>query len=177
MRVPVTDLIGKPGSTRAVRFEIAPEELREAGELGPADEAVTQPLALDLQLEAVVEGILVTGTVDVDLELPCGRCLQPQKVEHTIPVAELYVDPRKVREEEDDDAYLIDEDLATLDLDPMLRDAVVMEVPVRTLCREDCAGLCPTCGANRNDEDCGHRPGDEPDPRWAALKKLQLPAD
>lgn len=178
MRVSVVDLIGKPGQTRAFARAVTPTELAEAGELGPADGAITSDVDVDLQLEAVVEGILVTGTIDVDLELPCSRCLEPQRSEQTIAVAELFLDPRKVREDEDDeDTYVIDDDLAHLDLGPLLRDAVVMEVPVRTLCRDDCAGLCPTCGTNRNDHDCGHRPEEGEDPRWAKLRQLQLPAD
>lgn len=177
MRVSVTDLVGKPGQTRSLRRDVTPQELAETGELGPAEGAVTDDLTVDLQLEAVVEGILVTGAVDVDLGLPCARCLQVQHDEQTIAVAELFVDPRKAREDEDDDTYLIEQDMAHLDLGPLLRDAVVMEVPVRTLCREDCAGLCPMCGANRNDHDCGHRPDAGEDPRWAKLKQLQLPPD
>ena len=176
MRVPVTDLVGHPGATRALVQDVVPEEVDEHDEWGPADDTLDGPLRVDLGLDAVVEGILVRGTVDFDLEVPCARCLTPQRLEHTIPVAELFTDPRKVEEEADDeDGYRIDDDLAHIDLGPLLRDTVVMEVPVRVLCRDDCQGLCPVCGTDRNETDCGHRPDEDPDPRWAALAELDVP--
>ena len=175
MRVPVTDLVGHPGATRAVVETVLPEQVDDHPDWGPAEGALEGPLQLDLTLESVVEGILVRGTVDVDLELPCARCLSPQRLEHTVPVAEMFMDPRKVDPEDDEDGYRIDDDLAHLDLAPMLRDTVVMEVPVRVLCREDCQGLCPVCGTDRNETDCGHRPDEEPDPRWAALADVEVP--
>lgn len=174
MRVPITDLLGHPGTSRAVVVDVVPAEMGEE-DWGPAEGALEGPLHVDVTLDSVVEGILVRGTVDVDLVLPCARCLQPQRIEHTVPVAELFVDPRREQDVDDEDAYRIDDDLAHLDLAALLRDTVVMEVPVRVLCREDCAGLCPTCGADRNETDCGHRPDQEPDARWAALADLELP--
>lgn len=175
MRVPVTDLVGHPGATRAVVDDVVLDEVDEHPDWGPADGVIVPPLHLDLELDAVVEGILVRGTVDVDLEVPCARCLKPQRLEHTVPVAELFTDPRRVEEDDDEDGYRIDDDLAHLDLGPLLRDTVVMEVPVRVLCRDDCQGLCPVCGQDRNEADCGHRPDEEPDPRWAALADLDVP--
>lgn len=175
MRVPVTDLVGHPGATRPVVDDVVLADVDEHPDWGPADGVVVGPLHLEVELDAVVEGILVRGTVDVDLEIPCARCLKPQRLEPTVPVAELFTDPRRVEEDDDEDGYRIDDDLAHLDLGPLLRDTVVMEVPVRVLCRDDCQGLCPVCGQDRNEADCGHRPDEEPDPRWAALADLDLP--
>ena len=175
MRIPVTDLVGHPGATRAVVQDVLPAEVDEYGDWGPAEGVVVGPLHLALDLDSVVEGILVRGTVDVDLEVPCSRCLVLQRLEHTVPVAEMFTDPRRLDEDDDEDGYLLDEDLAHLDLGPLLRDTVVMEVPVRLLCREDCQGLCPVCGADRNEADCGHRPDEEPDPRWAKLADVDVP--
>lgn len=175
MRVPVTDLVGHPGATRAVVQDVTPDEIDDHAEWGPAEGVVVAPLHLELDLESVVEGILVRGTVDVDLEVACARCLQPQRLEHTVPVAEMFVDPRRAEADDDEDSYRIDQDLAHLDLGQLLRDTVVMEVPVRVLCREDCQGLCPVCGTDRNVTDCGHRPDEEPDPRWAALADVDVP--
>ena len=175
MRVPVTDLVGHPGATRTVVEDVLPGEVDEHDEWGPAENTVVAPLHLELELNSVVEGILVRGTVDVDLEVPCARCLTPQRLEHTIPVAEMFTDPRRVEEDDDEDGYRIDDDLAHLDLAPLLRDTVVMDVPVRVLCREDCQGLCPVCGQDRNEADCGHRPDEDPDPRWAKLADLDVP--
>lgn len=176
MRVPVIDLIGNPGSWRALEQSLVLAEVDENGHWGPAQDTVDGPVHLDVTMEAVVEGILVRGTVDLDLKVPCARCLVPQRLEHTIAVAELFTDPRRLEDpDEEFDGYLIDEDRAHLDVSALLRDTVVMDVPVRVLCRDDCQGLCPRCGADRNLTDCGHRPEDEPDPRWAALADLDLP--
>lgn len=178
MRVPVTDLVGKPGSTRLLQRAVTRTDMGEAGyEWGPAEETVTSDLQLDVTLEAVVEGILVRGTVDVDLTIPCSRCLVDQHLEHTAAIAELFMDPRRIREDEadDEDVYLIDADLAALDLGPLLRDTVVMEIPVQLLCRPECQGLCPVCGTDRNERDCGHRQEAGADPRWAKLADLDLP--
>ena len=175
MRIPVTDLVGHPGATRAVVQEVVPADVDEHGDWGPAEGVVVGPLQLAFNLDSVVEGILVRGTVDVDLEVPCARCLAPQRLEHTVPVTEMFTDPRQLDEDDDEDGYLIDDDLAHLDLGPLLRDTVVMEVPVRLLCRDDCQGLCPVCGADRNEGDCGHRPDEEPDPRWAKLADVDVP--
>lgn len=176
MRVPVTDLVGHPGAHRALGQAVAPEDVDDHDQWGPADGKVVGDLQLDLVLESVVEGILVRGTVDVDLDVACARCLEVQRLEHTVPVAEMFADPRRLDEDEvDEQDFLLDDDLAHLDLGPLLRDTVVMEVPVRVLCREDCQGLCPVCGTDRNQTDCGHRPGDEPDPRWAKLADLDVP--
>lgn len=177
MRVPVTDLVGKPGATRELSRTLTREDVGGDGDsLGPADEALKGPIVLDLDLDSVVEGILVRGQVSFDIELPCARCLEPQRAEHSVYVAELYQDPRKRDpEDEEDPGYEIVDDLTAIDLSVMLRDAILMDMPVKVLCREDCQGLCPVCGADRNETDCGHRPEDAPDPRWAALADLDVP--
>ncbi len=175
LRVPVTDLVGHPGATRALTEVVEADDVDEHDEWGPAEDTLAGPLQLDFVLESVVEGILVRGTVDVDLDLACARCLAIQRLEHTVSLAELFVDPRRAEAEDDEDSYRLDVDLSHLDLGPLLRDTVVMEVPVRVLCRDDCQGLCPVCGVDRNVTDCGHRPDEEPDPRWAALADLELP--
>jgi uncharacterized protein len=69
------------------------------------------------------------------------------------------------------ETYLLEDDV--IDLEPMVRDALLLELPLAPLCRDDCAGLCPTCGANRNDEPCDCAEA-EPDPRWAALRSLEI---
>ena len=71
----------------------------------------------------------------------------------------------------DGETYLLDHDC--IDLDQVVRDAVVLELPPAPLCRDDCRGLCPICGADRNDTDCDCVEDDD-DPRWAALRSLEL---
>lgn len=123
---------------------------------------------LDLRLESVVEGVLVTGTADVPLAGECARCLQKFTDESSYDMQELYFYPGKDAEE---DALFIEDEL--IDLDPVLRDAVVLELPFTPLCRDDCLGLCPTCGFVLND-DPDHSHGEQVDPRWEALQNLDV---
>lgn len=176
MRVPVTDLVRKPGATRALVTRAAPEDV-DAGASWGGDRTVSSPIELDLALESVVEGILVRGQVAFRVELECGRCLAPVVVDHVAHVAELFVDPgRREPDDEDDPGYEIEVDLAAIDLATMIRDTVSMAIPVQPRCRPDCMGLCPTCGTDRNLHDCGHRPESTGDPRWARLAELDLSA-
>ena len=128
---------------------------------------------LDLRLEAVMEGVLVTGTARVGLEGECVRCLGPITDELEVDLQELYVyDDRDHDPDEDDEVSMLEGDL--VDLEPLLRDAVVLALPFQPLCMEDCPGLCVECGARlADDPDHGH---DEPvDPRWSALTELVEP--
>jgi uncharacterized protein len=193
MRVPVTGLVGRPGERRSLVVDVAPEEFGD-DPWGPTFEELVGEVALELTLEAVSEGVLVRGTVRATPRASCARCLTPVLLEQVTEVTELHRstgahpvrrgaarDARSDDMELDDAADLEDVDYelvdgdSALELDRMVRDAVVVGQPVRVLCRPDCAGLCPTCGADRNAEPCTH--GDEPaiDPRWEALRGLRLP--
>ncbi|MGH1562525.1 YceD family protein [Mumia sp. DW29H23] len=121
---------------------------------------------LELRLESVMEGILVTGTASVHTSGECVRCLKDIDGEMTVDLQELYVYDD---EEEDDDTARLEGDL--LDLEPVLRDAVVLALPHNPLCVPDCPGLCPECGARLAD-DPEHTHGEAVDPRWAALSQL-----
>lgn len=177
MRVPVTDLIGSPGATRALARAVPVDEFGD-DPWGAAEDAIEDPVELDLHLDAVVDGILVRGALRFEVELACARCLEGQRRSIDVDVAELFFDPAKLEHEDDDEpGYLIIDDLTAIDLSTMVRDALLIDLPVRVLCRDDCQGLCPECGADRNLVDCGHRPGERPDPRWAKLQELDLPAE
>jgi|Tabmets5t2r1_1033131.scaffolds.fasta_scaffold17172_2 uncharacterized protein len=126
------------------------------------------PVELDLRLESVVEGVLVTGTAKVQVRGECVRCLGPVSDELEVEIQELYVYPGV--EADNDLASRLEGDL--IDLESLLRDAVVLDLPFQPLCREDCAGLCVECGANLN-EDPDHRHEADLDPRWAALQALE----
>lgn len=135
-------------------------------------------LELDLRLESVVEGVLVSGTVTTTVAGECARCLEPVSRPFVVDLQELYAYPatdaqgrwEPVTDQDTDDDELFQVDRDRLDLEPALRDAVVLALPVRPLCQEDCAGLCPQCGVRLDsDPDHGH---DETDPRWAALRDL-----
>ena len=122
-----------------------------------------------------MEGVLVTGTATAALEGECVRCLEPISDEIDVRFQELFVyddqDHRRVGDdEEDDESSRLEDDL--LDLEPLLRDAVVLALPFQPLCMDDCPGLCTECGARlADDPDHAH---DAPiDPRWAGLQQLQ----
>lgn len=128
------------------------------------------PVVLQLRLESVVEGVLVTGTADVEVVGECGRCLEPLRTAVTAQIQELFgyePDP------EDPDAPVLSGDL--LDLEPLVRDAVVLGLPLHPVCSDGCAGLCPDCGVRLADAGQGHH-HDHADPRWNALSALRLAA-
>ena len=135
------------------------------------------PVELDLRLEAVMEGVLVSGSASAELDGECARCLEPIEDDITVRLQELYVydDARHDASDKDldDEVSRLEDDL--LDLEPLLRDAVVLALPFQPLCVEDCPGLCVECGARlADDPEHGH---EEPiDPRWASLEALQDPA-
>ena len=124
-----------------------------------------------------MEGVLLTGTATATLVGECVRCLEPIEDEILARLQELYVYPDqhlKATEHDDrdldDETSLLEDDL--LDLEPLLRDAVVLALPFQPLCMDDCPGLCTECGARLADHpDHAH---DAPiDPRWAGLADLQ----
>lgn len=184
MRVPITGLVGHPGETRAVATAVERDAFG-TDPWGPAEQALLDPIGLDLHLDAVVDGILVRGELSFTLELGCARCLRPQRQHRTVEVVELFQRPRAPDETlgpdgeelEAEPGYVLIDDATAIDLSTMVRDAVLVDLPVRVLCREDCQGLCPTCGADRNETDCGHDAGPDPDPRWGKLAELRLPED
>ncbi len=124
-------------------------------------------------IESVVDGLLVRGTVSVPARVSCSRCL----AERAELISDDVVDLFRARDGsggEDDDDVGYDIVDATIDLDTLIRDAIAAAIPVRPLCRTECAGLCPTCGVDRNVAACeGH--AEQRDQRWAALADLQLP--
>lgn len=135
---------------------------------------------LDLRLEAVMEGVFVSGSVRARAVGECVRCLDEVVDDVDVRIQELYVYPERAAaaqdagdDDEEEDLRELDGDL--VDVEPALRDAVVTSLPFQPLCREDCPGLCSLCGARLAD-DPDHR-HDTIDPRWAALGGLQSTLD
>jgi uncharacterized protein len=130
------------------------------------------PLRLDVQLESVMEGVYVTGTVHGRATGQCGRCLVEFEQDVVVDLQELYAYPgkRPEGEEDEDDLRELEGDL--LDLEPALRDSVVPALPFQPVCRDDCPGLCSECGARLADDPGHHH--DVVDPRWSALQGLAL---
>jgi uncharacterized protein len=130
------------------------------------------PIEFDIRLEAVVEGVLVTGSAEAELAGECVRCLEEISSEITADFQELFVyddDSSAGGDDEDGETRRLEGDL--VDLEPLLRDAVVLALPFQPLCQDDCPGLCAECGARLAD-DPGHRHDPAVDPRWAALQGL-----
>ena len=122
------------------------------------------PIDLDLRLESVVEGVLVTGTAVVQLSGECVRCLVGISDELEVDVQELFTYSESEASEEE--ASRLRGEL--IDLEPVLRDQVVLELPFQPVCSEDCAGLCAECGTNLDDQP-EHTHDDGIDPRWSML--------
>jgi uncharacterized protein len=166
--VGVADLLRRPGNSRGEHLEAVLPGLRGTGGHVPDGAAVT----LDLRLESVNAGIVATGTVSAPWEGECRRCLRPIRARLEAKVQEVF----EAHPVEGETSKL---DVDRIDLEPLARDTVLLELPLAPLCREDCAGLCPVCGADRAEAaatgGCGH---DEPaaDPRWAALGDLRFDA-
>lgn len=124
-------------------------------------------LELDVQLEGVTEGVLVTATVTAALAGECARCLEPFSSATSVRFQELYT----LAEGAAADGYVLDGGL--LDLELALRDALVLELPLAPLCGADCLGLCPQCGVRLADAAPGHG-HEERGPMWAALKDVRV---
>ena len=132
-------------------------------------------IEFEIRLESVIDGVLVTGTALVDVTGECSRCLESLAFDLEVDLQEMFEHPEtdsRGREvdtgEDDDDLPKLEGDY--LDLEPVLRDAVVLALPMVPLCRPDCLGLCSECGANLNDDQ--EHTHDEVDPRWASLIDL-----
>lgn len=167
MRCHVAALVGNPGETQDLLTTIPAEDLDLAGEISVG------PVVLDLVLEGVVEGVLAMGTMDFDLQRPCARCLTELTEHHHVDVAEVYFHPAHRHPDDDPEYELVDDD-TTIDLEHLVHDGVLIDQPVRTLCRPDCAGLCVVCGVDRNIESCDCDTATPADPRWAALADVRL---
>ncbi|BDT88329.1 DUF177 domain-containing protein [Nocardia cyriacigeorgica] len=126
---------------------------------------------LDLRLQAVSEGVLITGTVSAPLTGECSRCLEPFDDEIELSLTELFAYPDSATEQttSEDEVYRMADDL--IDLEPVIVDALGVELPLQPLCTPDCAGLCPECGVRMAiaGSDHGH---EILDPRWAGLAKF-----
>lgn len=164
------DLGRRSGAMREVNTTVsAPESLGSS----MIAVAPTSPIRLDLRMEAVTEGVLVTGIVAATLTGECSRCLTEISQAVEVDVQELYMYPDKA-DPHDEDASVMEGEL--IDLEPLVRDEVLLDLPFMPLCRPDCSGLCPECGVDLND-DPQHEHAANTDPRWAALASWRSDAD
>ena len=160
--VPVADLLRRPGSARDEHREAVLEGLAVSGSAVVEGE----PVVVDAHLESVNEGIVVTGHVRAPWRGECRRCLKTVGGELDAILLEVF-EPEPV----DGETRRLEG--ATVDLEPVARESVLLELPLSPLCTEACRGLCDRCGADRND-DPAHSHEDPRDPRWSALDVLKF---
>jgi uncharacterized protein len=139
--------------------------------------AADADVMVDVDLEVVDGGVVATGSVSSRWVGECRRCLRPVSGELRAEVREVFERAPRLREgvlDEADEAETYPLTGDTLDLAPLARDALLLELPLAPLCRDDCAGLCPTCGADLTEHpcDCSQQ---SINPVWAALDGLRLP--
>ncbi|WP_031485158.1 YceD family protein [Streptomyces bicolor] len=169
----------RPGALQRLTREVdAPKDLGIQGVVGVPEGA---PVELELRLESVMEGVLVTGTARAQAEGECVRCLEPLQLDVEADFQEMFsypdaddrgrhhhgAEPGDDAEDDEDRLFLED---GLFDLEPVLRDAVVLALPMQPVCQEDCPGLCAECGARLADDPDHHH--DAVDIRWAALQGL-----
>jgi uncharacterized protein len=158
--VDVRDLLEDPGGSRRVTMEETFEDMAtELARILPED-----PVRIEVLLESVAEGIMVSGPLSGRLAFRCARCLKDFRGGFRYEIEELFAPSPG------DDEYPIAE--GRIDLEPLVRDTVVPALPFSPLCREDCLGLCERCGGDRNLGECTCGP--EVDPLWAALDDLRI---
>ncbi|MCI3933324.1 YceD family protein [Streptomyces sp. AN091965] len=169
----------RPGAmqrlTRTIDAPGAPAPFGVEGVVGVPEGA---PVELEIRLESVMEGVLVTGTARASAKGECVRCLEPLELELDADFQEMFsypdaddrgraAEPADDAEEDEDRLFIED---GMFDLEPVLRDAVVLALPMQPVCQEDCEGLCSACGARLTDDPDHHH--DAVDIRWAALQGL-----
>jgi len=164
LTVNVRELLRSPGSQRELHLREPLSDVRTP----VAEVAGEAPISIDGRIENVVDGLLVTAEITAPIRMECARCLTEVRDELKVDVQELFA--RSPDEAEEEGYAVLPGDV--LPLDTMVRDALVLAFPALPRCRPDCAGLCPTCGADRNVTDCGH--GDTvADVRWEPLGALR----
>jgi uncharacterized protein len=125
------------------------------------------------------DNVYARGSLKGLVTIACGNCLAPALVKIDAPLNLTFV-PHDEAEAADgsddplDDVDIASHDRVTVELEPIVREQVILAIPIAPRCREGCLGLCSTCGQNRNEGDCGHKPEPLEDPRFRALKNLKL---
>jgi len=167
VEVDVRDLVGHPGSSRSARIHQPVAGMAIELARVPDD----RPVDAELLLESVIEGIYVSGDISGSMDLSCAGCLKPIEQPFVVGVHELFAAPGAA---DPDEGYGLSPE-GVIDIEPMLRDAVVLTMPFSPRCSTGCRGLCERCGGDRNLGECSCGP--ETDPRWSALASIEFPDD
>lgn len=164
--VNVVELLRWPGTVKEVdvSLDVTDLEFNDARIVENTAASDADKIAVHLRLESLSNGVSVHGTVSATWVGECRRCVTPLRERMDVEVSELY---QKVVE--DPDAYAIEND--QINLLPMVRENILVAVPVGPLCRPDCPGLCPQCGADLSQTTCDCTV-DTRDPRWSVLDAL-----
>ena len=159
LRLNVGFLINAPiGSNRAFDFNYQTMRL--------GDDLTVREFSGMSRFSRTQQGLLLQGEFQAETELECVRCLEMFTQSLKWSVTDLYAFNRRNMTE----SGLLVPDEGQIDLEPLLREYALLEFPISPACKPDCKGLCPVCGENLNQTDCGHRP--EPDRPFSALKIL-----
>lgn len=169
-----------PEEGELVNETLNPSQLSEA--LSGTDVDCTRSsAAVNLQLSVTSDEVLVRGQVKATLLVPCASCLAPAQVAVDVPVQLLYrrADAESAEEAASDDDPQSELDFAehdgrVVDLEPMVREQLILSLPISPRCREACLGLCPECGQDRNLSDCGHSQKTAKVLAFIDLNKLKL---
>lgn len=154
-----------------LRVPIPGDVIHEA--TGDADLGRSQVTA-EVDLLRFNETVNVHGALRGDVTLPCNRCLGEAHIAVDVPLR-IVIGPESLGGEDslEEEVEYFTHDGEVVHLGDVLRESLILAMPMTALCREDCRGLCTVCGGNKNETDCGHAPS-IPDPRFAALKDLKL---
>ncbi len=162
LQISVHDLINKPGTMREKQVDVVIDESMANFAIGiPAGSTIE----IDARFESVHEGILVTGDAFATASGECSRCLDPIDSAVEVEFQELFAYSGT-----SEDDFVVENE--SIDLDQVIRDAVVLSLPFQPVCSAGCKGLCVTCGAKLN-EDPQHAHEAPVDPRWNALTNLK----
>jgi uncharacterized protein len=147
-------------------------------DLNPVDERVSliAPAAVNGKVRLSDNQVFVNGNVETRAQIECDRCLKPVEIPVNADFTLEYIGGSEY--ESSEAAELTEEELSVsvfdgeaIDVDEIVKEQILLAVPTRMLCREDCKGICPECGADKNTGEC-NCVTNEIDPRWAALKDL-----
>jgi uncharacterized protein len=152
-----------------VREEIPPDHPMWNG----TELVLSEPVRVDLHARSVGEGIFVRGTLRAKIKVPCRRCLAAAEREVDETVDFLFQELEEGDEDAVGEVYPLPPKAAEVDLSEAVREQLLLRVPQYVLCREECRGLCPRCGADLNEASCDCGPEEEPSP-WDALKKIRF---
>ena len=164
--VNAVELARVPGTRRAIDRSVP------LAELEVHDPRVSGDVHVELLLESTIDDIDVRGELSVAWSDECRRCLRPLSDRLAVHVDERYAVADETRPIDPLDLDTFPIVGGQIDLRPMIREGLLLGIPDAPVCREDCPGLCPTCGADLAEGPCGCAPP-ERDERWAALDQLR----